>query len=338
MRRLRPALRLTAAKSHSGNVTAMIPALRLETVATLSPEQRQAVLQLVENAKTADGVAPLNEAAMLETGRANGDGGIAHQLCWAGPDLAGYAFLDSATGEPIAQLVVDPAYRRKGVATTMIGELGFDPRQPETAHRIGQQITLHAWSFGDLPAARTFAAGLGYHPVRELLVMARPLSDLPDSQVPAGITVRGFQEGDLADLVRINARAFAHHPEQGGMTEQDFRDRMKEAWFDPEGLLLAARTEADGSETILGFHWTKRHDANLGEVYVIGVDPDHSGGGIGKALLHRGLHHLADRGATRVILYVEGSQRYVVRLYEATGFEVANRDMMYASPRPGDME
>lgn len=336
MRRLRPALRLNAPRSHSGNVTAMIPALRLETVATLTPEQRQAVHHLVENAKTADGVSPLNEAGLLETGRTNGDPGIAHQLCWAGNDLAGYAFLDSATGEPIAQLVVDPAYRRKGVATTMIGELGFDPRSPETAHRIGQQIALHAWSFGDLASARALAAGLSYQPVRELLVMARPLTDLPDSDLPDGVTIRGFQESDLSELVRINARAFAHHPEQGGMTEQDFRDRMKEAWFDPEGLLLATRAAADGGETILGFHWTKRHDASLGEVYVIGVDPDHSGGGIGTALLHRGLHHLAGRGAKRVILYVEGSQRYVVRLYEATGFEVANRDMMYASPAPGD--
>lgn len=310
--------------------------LRVETVATLTPEQRRTVHELIEHARTTDAVSPLNEAAMLETGRANCDPGIAHQLCWADADLVGYAFLDSATGEPIAQLVVDPAHRRQGVATTMIGELGFDPRQPETAHRIGQQVRLHAWSFGDLPAARALAEGLSYQPVRELLVMARPLSDLPHSELPAGVTVRPFADSDLADLVRINARAFAHHPEQGGMTEQDFQDRMKEAWFDPEGLLLATRANADGSETILGFHWTKRHDASLGEVYVIGVDPDHSGGGIGTALLHRGLEHLADRGATRVILYVEGSQGYVVRLYEATGFEVANRDIMYASPRPGD--
>jgi mycothiol synthase len=313
----------------------MTPTLRLETVATLTPEQRQSVHRLIHRAQEADGVSPLNEAAMLETGRATCDPGLAHQLCWVGEDLAGYSFLDSATGEPIAQLVVDPAHRRKGVATTMLGELGFDPRHPETAHRIGQQVTLHAWSFGDLPTARAFAADLGYQPVRELLVMARSLSDLPHSELPAGVQVRSFQEADLVDLVRINARAFAHHPEQGALTEQDFRDRMKEPWFDPEGLLLAVRPDADG-EQVLGFHWTKRHDTSLGEVYVIGVDPDHSGGGIGTVLLHRGLEYLAGQGASRVILYVEGSQRYVVRLYEATGFEVANRDMMYASPRPGD--
>ena len=112
---------------------------------------------------------------------------------------------------------------------------------------------------------------------------------------------------------------------------------MHEPWFDPEGLLLAVRTAGDGTEQVIGFHWTKRHDAELGEVYVIGVDPDHSGGGTGRALLQSGLEHLASRGARRVILYVEGNQDYVVRLYEATGFEIANRDIMYASPRSGDL-
>lgn len=306
--------------------------LRPEAVSTLTPEQRMKVRALVDQAQTTDGVSPLNEAAMLELARAECDPGTAHLLCWAGDDLAGYAFLDSATGEPIAQLAVAPAHRHKGVATAMVGELGFDPRTPETAHRIGQQVTLHGWSFGDLAPARRFAAALGYQPIRELLVMARPLTDLPTQPAPPGVHFRSFTDADLPDLVRINARAFAHHPEQGAMTEQDFADRMREPWFDRDGLLLAVETETD---KVIGFHWTKRHDAETGEVYVIGVDPDHSGGGIGKSLLYAGLAHLQHGGAKRVILYVEGNQGYVVRLYETAGFEVANRDIMYASPQPG---
>ncbi len=46
---------------------------------------------------------------------------------------------------------------------------------------------------------------------------------------------------------------------------------MAEPWFDPAGLLLAE--DADG--TLLGFHWTKRHDERLGEVYVVGISPPH---------------------------------------------------------------
>ena len=63
---------------------------------------------------------------------------------------------------------------------------------------------------------------------------------------------------------------------------------MAEPWFDPEGLLIAE--EADG--TVLGFHWTKRHDAHQGEVYVVGIDPAAQGRGLGRLLTLAGLHHL----------------------------------------------
>lgn len=299
-----------------------------ETVSTLSADQRRDVLSLVSRAQTTDGVAPCNEAALLEIGRTECDPGTAHQLCRIGDELAGYCFLDHTSDDPVAQLVVDPDSRRRGVATAMIRALGFDPRDPDGSHRLAQGFSLRMWSFGDLPAARALTSTLGYRPVRELLVMARELgNDLPEVSTPPGVTIRTFREADLPDVVRVNARAFAAHPEQGAMTDQDLRERMAEPWFDPEGLLIATR-----ADRVIGFHWTKRHDATTGEVYVIGVDPEAAAGGVGRALLHRGLAHLTERGARRVILYVEGDQRYVVDLYASTGFTVANRDVMYASP------
>ena len=70
---------------------------------------------------------------------------------------------------------------------------------------------------------------------------------------------------------------------------------MAEPWFDPEGLLLAE--DADG--TIVGFHWTKRHDAQQGEVYVVGIDPGAQGRGLGRLLTLAGLHHLWAPGSAR---------------------------------------
>jgi mycothiol synthase len=91
-----------------------------------------------------------------------------------------------------------------------------------------------------------------------------------------------------------------------------------------------------GQRSVLGFHWTKQHDAlgeaGLGEVYVLGVDPDAQGRGLAKSLLLTGLAHLRDAGDEVVELYVEADQPGPVGLYRAYGFVDASRDVMYAGP------
>ncbi len=98
---------------------------------------------------------------------------------------------------------------------------------------------------------------------------------------------------------------------------------MGEDWFDPAGLLLAEDT-ATGD--LLGFHWTKRHSAALGEVYVVGVAAAAQGRGLGRALTLAGLHHLAGGGADEVLLYVESDNGPAVAVYSRLGFTHAEVD------------
>jgi mycothiol synthase len=140
------------------------------------------------------------------------------------------------------------------------------------------------------------------------------------------VTIRTFQPGqDEQAWLAVNAAAFATHPEQGSMTLADLTARMVEPWFDPAGFFVALR-----GETMLGFHWTKRHGDQLGEVYVLGVSPAAAGGGLGKALLLTGLKHLRRQGDTVVQLYVEAENTDAVGLYRHYGFTTASRDVMYA--------
>jgi len=88
------------------------------------------------------------------------------------------------------------------------------------------------------------------------------------------------------------------------------------------------------SGTLLGFHWTKRHTPDLGEVYIVGVDPAAQGRGLGGVLTLIGLHHLAEglsqsRNPT-VMLYVEGDNAAAVKTYQRLGFDVYNIDVAYA--------
>ena len=133
---------------------------------------------------------------------------------------------------------------------------------------------------------------------------------LGDVVLPPGVLIRSFTRGDEAEILRVNAAAFADHPEQGGMDATNLAERMAEPWFDPAGLLVAVEDsdeDSDDDRAMLGFHWTKRHSARLGEVYVVAVAPEAQGRGLGKSLTLAGLHHLA--GVEEVLLYVESDNR-----------------------------
>ena len=109
-------------------------------------------------------------------------------------------------------------------------------------------------------------------------------------------------------------------------------ERRREPWFDPEGLFLAIDSDTG---RLLGFHWTKVHadHPGLGEVYVVGVDPDAQGRGLGRLLTVVGIEYLARRLGSQekpeVMLYVEADNAAAVKTYERLGFAVSNLDTAY---------
>ena len=99
------------------------------------------------------------------------------------------------------------------------------------------------WSHGDHPGAGRMAKRLGFVKVRELWQLRRRLgtdaSPLPDVRTPPGVTVRTFRVGaDEQAWLRLNAKVFADHPEQGTTDAADLARRTGSAWFDPEGFFL----------------------------------------------------------------------------------------------------
>lgn len=167
---------------------------------------------------------------------------------------------------------------------------------------------------------RAEAATAGLRLVREILQLRVPLPLDARSVVPA-LATRPFVPGaDDDEWLDVNNRAFAWHPEQSGWSVADLEERMSEDWFDPEGFRVH---EQDGR--IVGFCWTKVHpptdtDPALGEIFVIGVDPDHHGRGLGRALVEDGLAHLAARGLRTGMLHVEHDNTSARALYRALGF------------------
>lgn len=266
-----------------------------------------------------DGQDPVDEAVSLRLAR----GRDAGSRLWLAGDSGFLLVQDS-----LVSLAVLPDARGAGLAGDLIAA-GSWPGSDAAA--LPGTVDAEAWSHGNHPAAARLASRLGWRRVRDLWVLRRDNSPLPALPSRDGVTVRSFDgsDHDLAELIRVNAAAFADHPEQGSLSVDDVRERQAQPWWDPAGLLAAT----DTSGRWLGFHWTKRHSPEQGEVYVVGIDPTAQGRGLGSLLTLAGLHHLYDATTTEVLLYVEADNAPALAVYTKLGFTHAPADthVMYAS-------
>ncbi|MFG1931390.1 mycothiol synthase [Mycobacterium sp. NPDC048908] len=288
--------------------------------ASLSSDEQEDIRELIAAATKADRVAPVGDQVLRELAHDR----TRHLLAVDAGQLVGY--LNLTVEPPMAELVVHPGARRRGIGSEMM-------RAGLSAGGADARI----WAHGNLEPARATAAAVGLVVARELLQMRRPLTDLPPIRTPDGVRITTYSgPADDAELLRVNNAAFAWHPEQGGWTEAEIAERRAEPWFDPAGLFMAFDSRDSPHDKLVGFHWTKRHNADLGEVYVVGVDPAAQGRGVGAALTLAGLHHLAERLSQSeqptVMLYVEADNSAAVNTYERLGFEVYSVDAAYAAP------
>jgi mycothiol synthase len=292
----------------------------------VAPEQYAAgpgdpVAFISDAARAADGVDPLDEATYLRL-RHHGLTDSALWLTDGGFALVrrGHAHDDGSHVPASLDLVVTPAARRTGHGRALA-----------IAALRGLDDEVFAWSHGDHPGATVLAGHHGFERVRELLVLERPASGQPvrtrGTTGAQSAEIRAFRPGDEAELLRVNAAAFADHPEQGAMGPENLAERMAESWFDPAGLIVA-----DTGDRLAGFHWTKVHPDGEGEVYVLAVDPAAQGTGLGGALTRAGLAHLEDAGCSVLHLYVEATNGPALALYRGLGFTDRRRHVQYRRP------
>lgn len=293
-----------------------------------------AVSELLDLAAAADGHRPLDEHKWIDLVH-GGRRGFAGLIAWEeGHDHpVGFAQLTRGDGNWAVEYVVDPHHREgegPEIATDLLSWAIDMVRSEGGGH-------LHLWVPKPTEVHDRVAAAVGLSRGRNLLQMRRPL---PLSEAEAGgrppLAVRPFAVGrDEEAWLEVNNRAFSRHPEQGGWDVATLKERQAESWFDPAGFLLHER-----HGRLAGFCWTKVHDDHqppLGEIYVIAVDPDFAGQGLGRALVVAGLDHLAALGLATAMLYVDSGNEPALRLYRRLAFDVDHVDRAYTGDVPSGL-
>jgi len=302
------------------------PGSQVEIRPELSEDAVEEVSSLLRRAGEVDDHHPMSEQKRLDLKAGGGEGFVALIVRAADGKAIAYAQLHRANQACGLEITVDPSSRS---GSDDLRRVLLSEAIDAVASSGGG--TLRYWIAKPREGDDDTATHAGFRQERDLLQMRVPL---PLVEEPAGsartaqITVRPFRPGEDEEAwLAVNRRAFADHPEQGIWEEADLLEREAEEWFDPSGFLICE----DRGE-IAGSCWTKVHiDVSplIGEIYVISVDPDFQGRGLGRALTVAGLRWLAGSGASIGMLYVDGSNGAAVSMYRGIGFTVDHVDRCY---------
>ena len=278
------------------------------------PYEATGVREFLAGLAKADGHRPLSEHKVTSLGRDKNLAGV-----WSddgGICLVAVAARHASHGHWAIEAALAPRRRTA------------NDEEAAIERATGLISTGESYSFWAFRPEQVEAAGrLGYDQVRAVLRMSGPMPTPRAGSVP-GISIGPMAANDLDAIVGANNRAFANHREQGSMTVEGFRSLMALAWFDPAGVHVAR-----SGERIVGFCVTKHEEPAVGEVYLLAVDPDLVGSGIGRALAQHGLSGLADQGAVTAQAWVDAANSPAVSLYEALGLaeDFRNREFVPAS-------
>ncbi len=321
---------------------------------------------LAQRVHSQDGANPFSEQTLVQLRRAaeqNRQDASAPIVITAyeGENLIGVAVAtasDEAESNGTVEGAVAPGHRGEGlgraIAEFLLGDQGLG--EDVNKYRVwihGSGVADKTRDYSAPLAAVSLANSFDYVPVRELWKMRlnltpqsrRSIKEEAEKHAPEPpVHIRTFQDSDAEAWVRLNARAFADHPEQGQLGIEDLQARQKESWFRPEGFFLAeSEQDSSGKPALLGFHWTKIEEqadgTREGEVYAVGVSPDAQGTGLGRILTLVGMDYLAQFGEQddhsetpldAIVLYVDADNSAAVGLYESLGFRPWDVDTMYA--------
>jgi mycothiol synthase len=231
---------------------------------------------------------------------------------------------------------VDPAFRGRGIGTTLLADSERRMRELAASHDTTLPRVFGSWCADTQERAIRLLTSAGFEPARWFFDMTRPnLGDIPDVLLPDGLELRPIARDMALAVWRADVEAFRDH--WGGFDGSD--DRL-EGWL--------ARPNTDLSLWIIAFDGDEVAGGVLNT-----IDPQENAAlgirrgwlssvftrrpwrrrGLARALIARSLALHRERGMTTASLGVDADNPSgALGLYEGIGFKVDYRSTAWRKP------
>lgn len=228
-------------------------------------------------------------------------------------------------GRVILECWVHPEHRRRGLAARLLG------LATQRARKLGARAA-HVNVARDNKVAQSVLLGSGFKCVRRFIELRLDMARLsgPDAARAAQMC-RQLKPGEEDKLARVQNRAFAGSWGYDPNTLETITHRINLSTGSPQDIIIAA----EGGE-VIGYCWTEvtgegeaTGSQRKGRIYMIGVDPDYRGRGVGKRVLLAGLAYLKGKRVPVTELTVDSDNEAALALYRSIGFKLQTSSLWY---------
>ncbi|MFC1992705.1 GNAT family N-acetyltransferase [Chloroflexota bacterium] len=240
-------------------------------------------------------------------------------------DIVGYIDIkpEFTIGRVILDCWIRPEHRKKGLVTSLLNY------SMHRAQELGAGVA-HVNIAEDNVVAKRVLSRLGFSLVRRFLELRLDITDVRRSDINHDAPgFRCLQRGEEDKLTQIQNRAFAGTWGYNPNTVEEITYRTNLSTCSPEDIVLIC----DGDK-VIGYCWTGiackgGSGERKGQIFMLGLDPDYRGKGIGKKILLAGLAHLESRSLQVAELTVDSENEAACALYKSVGFKIRTSSLWY---------
>jgi len=226
-------------------------------------------------------------------------------------------------GRVILNCLVHPDHRRRGLASKLLRRAIC--RAQELRVRV-----VHVNIPEDNTIARNALSKMGFKFIRQFLELRLDISRVRwQYSNQCTVKYRNLQRGEESEVAQLQNRSFTGTWGYNPNTVEDIVYNTNLSGFSPEDIVLACE-----GDKVIGYCWTRiicgaATDRRKGQIFMLGVDPDYRGRGIGKRVLLAGLSHLKSKGLQIAELSVDDENKEARALYQSVGFELRANSLWY---------